>query len=133
MAATDVLVNSRLSLARGQQFLYRIDKKKVIGPKGGVSYQNLPPELVTAEWELQAYLEGLAEGDISDDKDPSSAYYYLTTKEPVNAALDSIENRVHGRAKESLDVDVNVKFSLKGLSDRRKKAEVIHEDVKIIE
>lgn len=134
MAATDQLVNSRLSLARGQQFLFRIDKKEIIGPKGGLSYQNLPPKLVTEAWEIEEYISGLVqEGDHMDEKDPGAAYYYITTKEPVNMALDSIENRIYGKPKESLNLDVNVKFSLKGLADRRRAIELGNSHVKVLE
>lgn len=134
MRATDSIVNARLSLARGQQFLFRIDKEEVKGPKGGTSYRSLPPKLVTAEWEIQSYLEGMiSEGDHENENDPSAAYYYITTKEPVNAAIDSIENRVFGKPTESLAVDVTVKFSLRGLKERRKILELPRSDVKILD
>lgn len=128
MAATDVLIAAQLSLAIGQQFLFKIEKQEIIGPKGGVSYKPLPPKLVTAQWEIEAYLLGLVEnGEMHNDNDRSATYYYITTKEPNNMAIDSLHNRVHGRPKETIDLGVDVKFSLKRLSDMRS-GKILDED-----
>lgn len=95
------ILDSQLSLARGQQFLYKIEKTKVIGPKGGVSYRSEKPKLVTDQWELQAYLDGLVEsGDMDDERDPEATYYFITTKEPNNMAADSMLNRTFGKPTE---------------------------------
>lgn len=47
----------------------------------------------------------------------------------ANALLD----RAFGKAKESIDISGEVKFSLKGLSDRRKAIELSRDEVKVIE
>lgn len=99
------ILNSQLSVANGQQFLYKIEKELVIGPKGGKSYKSKKPELVTAQWEIEAYLDGLVEnGDAQNDQDPGATYYYLTTKEPNNQAIDSMFNRAFGKPTESLEL-----------------------------
>ncbi len=103
----DSLLTPQISLAKGQQFLYKIEKTKIVGPKGGISYRNEKPALVTDEWEIQVYVDSLvdkANGDIEDHNDPSATYYYITAKEPNNMAIDSIFNRTLGKPKESVDV-----------------------------
>lgn len=123
---TDRLINAQASLAIGQTFLYKIEKEfiktgtKKNGEEDGY-WKNLQPKLVEAQSEIESYLEELAEnnGDLSDDKDPTATYYFLTTKEPNNNAIDSLHNRVHGKPTESVQVDVNHKFSLKELAQRR--------------
>src|SRR5690242_8442727 len=58
MRNADQIVSSQLSLTQGLQFLYRIDKVKKIGPKGGVSYEKQKPVLVENPEEIAAYLDG---------------------------------------------------------------------------
>lgn len=129
MASTNVLIDAQLSLARGQTFLFKIEKEwiktstnKKTGEENGY-WRNKKPVRVVVENEIQNYLETMvdsANGDVEDDRDPSATYYFITTKEPDNQAIDSLHNRVHGKPKESIDLDVNVKFSLKDLAARRK-------------
>lgn len=118
--ANDALINAQIHLATGQTFLYKIEKKLFIGPKGGKKYVPQKPKLVTSQHEIESYLEGLTgNGELSDDNDPAATYYYMTTKEPNNMAIDSLQNRLHGKPKESLDLNLDVKFSLKGLAQHR--------------
>lgn len=84
--ATDVLIDSQLSLARGLSFLYRIDKDE----KG----KKEKPVLVTSNYEIEAYLRGDYEGDDS--------YYYITTEKPNNMAIDSLLDRVHGKSTQAI-------------------------------
>ena len=101
-----VLINAQATLARGQTFLYRVDKIKHVGPKGGISYQNQKPVLGTNQQAIEDYLNDLVEnGDMQDDKDPSAAYYYLTAKEPSNMAIDSLFNRTLGKPVQPLSGD----------------------------
>lgn len=103
MQSADVIFHSQLTLARGYSYLYKIKKKKVIGPRGGVSYVAQKPELVTAQWEIEAYLLGLVEeGDLDDEYDPAATYYYIVTKDPNNQAADSLLDRTFGKASQSI-------------------------------
>jgi len=62
----------------------------VIGPKGGKKYVSSKPRLVTAQWEIESWLEGqIDNGDMEDENDPQATYYFITTKEPNNIAIDS--------------------------------------------
>lgn len=123
MRATDGMVNAQISLARGQQFLYRIKKTWVQTGKGEKAgyWRNEKPELVTNQWEIESYLEELADnnGELSDDKDSGDTYYYITTKEPNMLAIKDGMDRVHGKPKETVDVTQTHKFSLLGLSKER--------------
>lgn len=110
MQSADVLFQAQMTLARGQTYLYRIDKEEIIGPRGGKSYRNKKPELVTDQWEIEEYLQGLIEeGDKDDENDPKAAYYFLTTKDPDNKAIDSMLDRALGKASEKLDITTNGK------------------------
>lgn len=126
LRAYEPILNSQIGNAVGSQYLYKIEKEKIVGPKGGISYKSKKPELVTEQWEIQAYLEGLIkDGDMQDIRSPGATYYYLTAKDPDNTAADSLFNRVWGRAKESVELSGNVQFSLKKLSDEAEKTEKI--------
>lgn len=105
LRSSDILFNSQITLARGQMFLYKIEKEKVVGPKGGVSYRSAKPVFVTNQQEIEDYLEGLiTSGDEDDPKDPNATYYFITTKEPNNQAIDSMLDRTFGKPKQSLEV-----------------------------
>lgn len=98
----DVLQDSQMTLARGQTFLYRIDKEFVAtgkGPLGGF-YKKLRPVIVEDPEEIRNFIEREGEGSnpADDDNDSGSAYYYLTTKEPNNQAIDSMIDRATGKA-----------------------------------
>lgn len=98
MTYADILLDAQLTLAKGQTYLYKIEKIKVIGPKGGVRYEPKKPELVTSKIEIEAYLEGLfKEGDLENDRDPGATYYYITTKDPDGAAINAMLDRTFGR------------------------------------
>lgn len=113
MQSADVLYASQMTLARGQTYLYRIDKEEIIGPKGGKSYRNKKPELVTSQWEIEEYLQGLIEeGDKDDENDPHAAYYFLTTKDPDNKAIDSMLDRTWGKATQPFAGDPNNPLTL---------------------
>lgn len=104
--ATDVLVNSQLSLARGLSFLYRIDKDA----KGS----NKKPELVTHQYEIEAYLNGNVDED---------SYYYITTERPDNQAINALFDRTHGKASQSVDLKLTqktVEFSEEQLEAAKK-------------
>lgn len=99
MQNADLLLDSQLHLAKGLTYLYKIEKKKKVGPRGGVSYEAQRPVLVTDPEEMRAYIEGtLVEGDAEDENDPGATYYYLTAKDPDNRAIDSMLDRSFGKA-----------------------------------
>lgn len=101
LQSLDPLFHAQLSLGTGQQYLYKIEKTKIVGPRGGVSYQNKKPVIVTDPEEIRLYFEtviGRQNGDIEDDKDPAATYYYITAQSPENKAIDSMIDRVFGKA-----------------------------------
>lgn len=105
MYAAQTLLHSQLALAKGSQYLFRIDKDKVVGPKGGVTYKNRKPVLVTNPAEMEEYLAGMIrEGDEDDEKDPGASYYFLTAKDPENQAIADIMNRAFGKPKEFIEL-----------------------------
>ncbi len=86
--ATQHLIQRQMGLAVGSQYLYKIKKGEQ------------EPIRVTADWELEAFLRG----DFEDPKESNYTYYFLTTKDPDNRALDSLFNRTYGKATDNLDV-----------------------------
>lgn len=99
MQSADVLFNSQLHLATGQTFLYKIEKELRVGPKGGKSYINSKPKIVTNEEEILMYLQGLVEeGDMNDSSDPEATYYFITTEKPDRSSIDSLLDRTFGKS-----------------------------------
>lgn len=102
--AADVLINAQLSRARGQTFLYKIEKyyETVTDDKGKTRrvLRAKPPKLVTAEREIRDYLERNTEGPGGgmDLSSPEDDYYFITTKEPDSTAIERLFNRVFGNS-----------------------------------
>lgn len=104
MKIADLLLDSQLTLARGQTFLYKIEKEWRGNDKKGY-WHKLPPKLVTSQIEIESYLEGrVEEGDEDNDQDPGATYYFLTTKEPNNQAVDSILDRTFGKSTQGVEL-----------------------------
>lgn len=99
MKHADILFDAQLTLARGQTFLFKIEKELQIGPKGGKRYVSSRPKLVTTQSEIEDYLAGTIEsGNEDDENDPQATYYYITGKEPNNQAIDALLDRTFGKA-----------------------------------
>lgn len=95
MRSADILFNSQITLAKGQTFLYKIEKYWETAGKTKV-LRKKKPQLVTAQWEIEAYLHGeLNDGDLDDYE---ATYYFITTKEPNNQAADSLLDRAFGKS-----------------------------------
>lgn len=130
MSAADELYIAQRTLARGQTFLYKIEKERIEGPKGGVSYRSKPPKQVTDPEEVLRYLErevDKANGDIEDEFDRSATYYYITTKEPSNQALDSLLDRTFGKAVQAVELSGKDGVALFGDEERAKSKKAIGE------
>lgn len=91
------LINSQLSLAKGQQFLYEIKMRNVGGKR--------KPQhtLVTDPKKIKAYMDG----DVDEDK-----YFYVTTKEPDNRAIESLLDRAFGKSTTNANVDTNFNVNI---------------------
>lgn len=118
MRFTDNLFNAQASLATGVQHLYRVDKYEVKKANGQYEYKSKPAVLVTDPTEIAQYIDNISRGE-KYDEDGETEYYYITTVKPDNQAIDSMLNRTFGKAKESIDVDVDVKMSLTELAKKR--------------
>lgn len=103
MKNAEILLDSQMTLARGQTFLYKIEKELTIGPKGGKSYRAKKPELVISQWEIEMFLDGEVRSEPLDSG-PGATYYYLTTKEPNNMAVDSLLDRTFGKAVQAIEL-----------------------------
>lgn len=100
MQKADLILNAQFSIAQGQQFLYRIDTEILSSGKKVKS----KPVLVTNPEEIQDFLDG-EYGD-GDSLNSETAYYFITTKEPVNMAIDSMFNRALGTPTRTVDLNV---------------------------
>ena len=100
------LLERQASLAMGQTFLYRIDKKKESTGKVVVE----KPVVVTDPDEISMWLD-FEYGD-GENPNTDSEYYYMTTKEPNNQAIDSILNRSLGKPKETIEHQGGVSLKL---------------------
>ncbi len=99
------LVDSQMNLAKGCQYLFKLKKiylekeDKFVVPKG------VKPEIVKDQTEIARYLAG--DFDESDECD----YYFMTTEKPDNRALDSLVDRVFGKAKQNIAIEGNLTIS----------------------
>jgi hypothetical protein len=95
-AHVDPLFESQLTLARGMTYLFRVDKikrgKEIIEKHVVVD----DPE------EIRQYL---------DDEVDEDTYYYITTKDPDNKAIDSLLDRTFGKAPQSVDIKGDIKVA----------------------
>lgn len=87
------IVNSQMNLAQGCQMLFKIETTK--DDKGRETKSR--PILITSQDEIENYLAG--EYEDGDD------YYFITTKRPDNRALDSLVDRVFGKARQNIGLD----------------------------
>lgn len=84
------LLNAQAGVAKGLTFLYVITTNS----KGVRS----KPELVTSQATIEEYLADELE-------DSENEYYFMSTKEPDTKAIDSLLDRVHGRARQNIGLD----------------------------
>lgn len=120
------LVRAGMSVALGQQFVYRIDEEKDDDGKTKKRVHVLvtdPEEIANALDQM----EGMGVGGDTDE------YYYITTKEPDYKAIEMLLSRALGKPKESIDVNANVTFSLIGLAKQRDEMLDGNEDVRVFE
>lgn len=87
------LLHSQIGVARGLTYLYVIRTEE----KNGRLIKS-KPELVTNTDTIEAYLAD----ELDNDGDE---YYFMTTKEPDTKAIDSLFDRVHGRARQNVGLD----------------------------
>lgn len=125
MNKAEEIVRATIIPALGMNFVYRIDtetdlKGKVISRKH---------VLVSAPEEIAKALDQMEEGGTH----PDDAYYYVTTKAPEYKAGESLLNRLLGKPKESLSVDVKHKFSLKDLGRKADAIETRYKEVSFTE
>ena len=93
LASMDKLINSQMNLAQGCQMLFKIHTET--DSKGKTTRNK--PELVTCQDEIEKYLAGDYETDTED-------YYFITTEKPDNKALDSLIDRVFGKATNKMEL-----------------------------
>lgn len=115
LKVADLLFEKQLSLARGAEYLFRIDKEwiktgnKKNGEENGF-WRNKKPVMVTNPEEMRQYLEDeFCSGDVEDDHDPSAAYYFLSARDPMNQAIESMQDRGLGPVKQELAVIITPK------------------------
>lgn len=86
------LFNAQASLAEGLQYMIRIETTK--DSKGKEIKKHV--RVTDPDEMIRALDEGL--GDVDGD------YYYLTSKDPDNKALDSLMDRTFGKAPQAVDL-----------------------------
>lgn len=85
----DKLYNAQYGLALGLTHVFRVDEFP--NTRGGIKKVHT---LVTDPEEIKAFLDG----------DNQGAFYYITTKDPDNKAVDSLLDRTFGKAQQNVDV-----------------------------
>ena len=85
------VLTAQLNIAKGASYLYRIEEEENSKKRKHV--------LVTDPEEIREVLDECEGEGTLDDK-----YYYITTKEPDNSAIDSLIDRVFDRPKSRVDI-----------------------------
>ena len=104
LQAADMLLDAQLVLARGQQYLFKIEKyhQTIVGNKGKKSkvLKSKPPKLVTDPFEIREYLEEeiAKEEGAEKENDPEATYYFITTKDPDIRAIEAMFKRTFGNS-----------------------------------
>lgn len=86
LRSQNALLRAQIGVAKGLTFLYVIRK----GSK--------KPQIVTDVEIIEAYLAD----ELENDEDE---YYFMSTKEPDTKAIDSLIDRVHGKARQNIGLD----------------------------
>ena len=111
MHKAEGILNAQFSLAQGQQFLYRIDTET--DSKGKKTKSK--PNLVTDPDEIANYLDGeFGEGD---NLNTETEYYFITTKEPSNMAIDSMFDRTFDKPKQGVELSGEVKAKIVSIDE----------------
>lgn len=129
MRSADVLYASQLHLAKGQTFLYKIEKEVIIGPKGGKTIRSKPAKQVTSQSEIESYLQRVVDENNGEAEplDREDTYYFITVKEPSNMAADSLFDRAFGKSVQSVDLSVQSGKLLFGDEEKNKSQKAIGE------
>jgi len=113
LKSIEPIVSSQMNLAQGVQFLFKIETKNVKEGKTWVRKRS-KPILITSEEEIARYLAG----DFEDSKDE---YYFMTAQKPDNKALDSLLDRVFGKASQRILLDPESQLTINYTNDERNK------------
>lgn len=92
------ILNSQLLIAQGETYIYKIVEDKDSKGKVIAKYHQLvddPYEIASA---LNALENGIQNGS-------NGTFYYATTKRPDNKAIDSLVDRVFGKARQNIGLD----------------------------
>ena len=87
------LINSQMNLAKGCEYLFCIHTDT--DSKGKRTKQR--PSIITNQKIIENYLAG-------ELKDDDNDYYFITTEKPDNKALDSLIDRVFGKATQRTEI-----------------------------
>lgn len=92
LARADDIISNQLQLSRGHSYLFKIITDPRTKKKG-------PAELVTDRDEIIQFLVDRENCDIEGRTEiGNNIYYYISTEKPENKAIDSMLDRVFGKA-----------------------------------
>lgn len=96
------LWSAQMVLAMGSIQVFRIDTETVGQGKNKKTFKKKPVLVTNTEEIIKALDFEYAEGDDPNDEE---TYYFVTTKDAENKAIDSLLDRTFGKAKESVAVE----------------------------
>lgn len=94
----DSVLSSQLTIARGVTYLF------VIEEKGEGKDKRKETRRVTDPLEIQAYIDSLADEELATQMADSGNFYFITTERPDNKAIDSMFDRVFGKAVTNVEI-----------------------------
>ena len=120
------LLTSQMNIAKGASYLYRIDET------GEGKNKKREHTLVTDPHEIEEVLNECEGNGVMDDN-----FYYITTKTPDNRAIDSLIDRVFGKAIQKIETKsqihqitiAKIELDIKKILDEPKNKEISPETV----
>lgn len=105
------LLNAQMNIAKGSSYLFKVVET---GEGKEVKREHV---LVTSSKEISSFLDEMQGADVGVVDD---TYYYITTKQPDNKALDSLIDRVLGKSRQTTDITSGGKSFIPNTEEEKK-------------
>lgn len=109
------LLASQLALGVGSLYVFRIDTEIIGSGKNEKRFKKKPVLVQDIDEIINALDFYYAEGESPNN---DQTYYFITTKDPENKAIDSLLDRTFGKPKESIEMKHSGELGLYSLLNR---------------
>jgi len=126
MAKAGRLLRAMFAAAEGENYLFK-EVKEMKERKDGSEYESTKKVMVTEPKEIEMFLDEHVDGELEGsegtlvNESKEEVYYYIKTKPCDWKAIESLFDRVFGKAKQSIELDggININNTYEQLSDEQ--------------